>query len=259
MGDPKTAEESGSLDGKVAVVTGASSGLGANFVAALARAGARVVATARREERLQALVAELGEDSVHPLAGDLGEAGFPAALIAEAQERFGRVDALINNAGISQVAPAEAVSDAEFLQVVQVNLVSLFSCCREAFGPIRDGGGGSIVNVSSALGMVGLGRIPQAAYCASKGGVISLTRELAAQWAPAGVRVNCIAPGWFRTEMTEGLLGNEQGARFVERLVPLARPGRLEELDGIAVFLAGDASSYVTGQTIAVDGGWTSV
>jgi hypothetical protein len=247
------------LKGKVAVVTGASSGLGARFVRALVAAGATVVATARRAERLATLADELGPEAVHPVAGDICDPAFPATLMAAATERFGRLDILLNNAGISQVAPAEEMSDKDFLEVLQVNLISLFACCREAYGPMRDNGGGSIVNISSALGMVGLGRVPQASYCASKGGVIALSRELAAQWAAADVRVNCIAPGWFPTELTGPLLDNERGVKFVERLVPLGRPGRLEELDGIAVFLAGDASSYVTGQTIAVDGGWTSV
>jgi NAD(P)-dependent dehydrogenase (short-subunit alcohol dehydrogenase family) len=251
--------QSTALKGKVAVVTGASSGLGARFVRALVAAGAAVVATARREERLAELSHELGADAVHPVAGDICDPAFPALLMGAATERFGHLDVLVNNAGISQVAPAEEMSTEDFLRVLQVNLVALFACCREAYGPMRDCGGGSIVNISSALGLVGLGRVPQASYSASKGGVIAVSRELAAQWAGARVRVNCIAPGWFPTELTEPLLDNERGVKFVERLVPLGRVGRIEELDGIAVFLAGDASSYVTGQAIAVDGGWTSV
>jgi NAD(P)-dependent dehydrogenase (short-subunit alcohol dehydrogenase family) len=124
---------------------------------------------------------------------------------------------------------------------------------------MREQGGGSIINVSSMLGQIGIGRIPQASYCASKGGVANLTRELAAQWARSEIRVNCLAPGWFPTEMTEAMMTDEKGLAFIDRTVPMRRPGREGELDSALLFLADPASSYVTGQTIVVDGGYSAI
>lgn len=249
----------GRLAGKVAIVTGASSGLGAGFVRALVGEGAHVVPTARRADRLEELEALLGRDLVHPVAGDVADPSFPATLVDEAVERFGRLDVLVNNAGVSHQAPAEEETTEDFARVLGVNLVAPFVCSREAFPHLKRSGAGSIVNIGSALGLVGLGRIPQASYCASKGGIVALTRELAAQWGAHGVRVNCIAPGWFPSEMTDDLFADERGRRFVDRMTVLGRGGRDGELDGALLYLASDASSYVTGQTLVVDGGWTSI
>jgi NAD(P)-dependent dehydrogenase (short-subunit alcohol dehydrogenase family) len=249
----------GRLAGKVAIVTGASSGLGAGFVRALVAAGAHVVPTARRVDRLEALADECGRGRVHPVVGDVADPAFPRVLVEDAVERFGRLDVLVNNAGMSHQAPAEEETTEDFMRVLGVNLVAAFTCSREAFPHLKRSGTGSIVNIGSALGIVGLGRIPQAAYCASKGGLIALTRELSAQWAAQGVRVNCVAPGWFPSEMTDDLFADEKGRRFVERMTVLGRGGREGELDGAVIYLAGDESSYVTGQTLAVDGGWTSI
>jgi NAD(P)-dependent dehydrogenase (short-subunit alcohol dehydrogenase family) len=249
----------GRLAEKVAIVTGASSGLGASFVQALAAEGARVVPTARRADRLDVLADSLGRDRVHPVVGDVADPGFPRALAEAAVERFGRLDILVNNAGVSHQAPAEAETTEDFVRVLAINLVAVFACSRDAFPHLKASGAGSIVNIGSALGLVGLGRIPQASYCASKGGVIALTRELSAQWAVHGVRVNCIAPGWFPSEMTDDLFADEKGQAFMSRMTVVGRAGRAGELDGAVVYLASDESSYVTGQTLAVDGGWTSV
>lgn len=247
------------VEGRVAVVTGASSGLGARFARVLAAHGARVVLAARRQERIAALAAEIGEDRAVAVPADVTDEASISAVIDTAVQRFGGLDVLVNNAGISNVAPAVDEDVERFRAVLEVNLVALFAACREAARVMLPAGRGSIVNVASALGLVGSGRIPQAAYTASKGGVVNLTRELAAQWARHGVRVNAIAPGWFPSEMTGEMLGDERGLRFIERTVPMRRPGREEELDGVLLFLASDASSYVCGQTIAVDGGWTAV
>lgn len=249
----------GRLAGKVAIVTGASSGLGAGFVRALVAEGAKVVPTARRAERLDELTEELGADSVHAVVGDVADPAFPRALVEAAVDRFGQLDILVNNAGVSHQAPAEEETTEDFVRVLTVNLVAVFICSREAFPHLKRSGAGSIVNIGSALGLVGLGRIPQASYCASKGGVIALTRELSAQWAAQGVRVNCVAPGWFPSEMTDDLFADEKGRRFIDRMTVLGRGGRAGELDGAVIYLAGDESSYVTGQTLAVDGGWTSI
>ena len=247
------------LSGRSAVVTGASSGLGARFARVLVEHGARVVLAARREERIAALAAELGEDRAVAVPTDVTHEASLRHAVDTAVERFGGLDVMVNNAGISRVVKAEEDTADGFREVVEVNLVALFAACREAARVMLPAGRGSIVNVASAMGLVGLGRIPQASYAASKGGVVNLTRELAAQWARRGVRVNAIAPGWFPSEMTAPMFDDERSMRFVERTVPMMRAGREEELDGVVLFLAGDASSYVCGQTIAVDGGWTAV
>lgn len=240
-------------------MTGASSGLGARFARVLAGAGARVVLVARRADRIEALATELGEERAVAVAADVTDETALRAAVDTAVQRFGSLDVVVNNAGITNPVPALDEDSDDFRRVVEVNLVALFAVCREAARVMIPAGGGSIINVASALGLVGLGRIPQASYAASKGGVVNLTRELAAQWARKGVRVNAIAPGWFPSEMTSVMFEDERSMRFVERTVPMGRPGREEELDGVLLFLAGDASSYVCGQTIAVDGGWTAV
>jgi NAD(P)-dependent dehydrogenase (short-subunit alcohol dehydrogenase family) len=246
------------LDGKVAVVTGASSGLGARFARVLSAAGARVTAVARRRDRLEELVAELGDAIAVPC--DLARTEELERPIAASVEHFGRVDVLVNNAGVSHVGPAEDEPTETFANVVFVNLVAPFVLAQHLARHVlaRDEGG-AIVNVASMLGTVGIGRIPQAGYAASKGGLINLTRELSAQWARKGVRVNALAPGWFESEMTTELFAGERGRAFVSRGAPLGREGREHELDGALLFLASDASSYVTGQVVVVDGGWTSV
>jgi NAD(P)-dependent dehydrogenase (short-subunit alcohol dehydrogenase family) len=247
------------LEGRVAIVTGASSGLGARFARVLAESGAHVVLAARRTDRIAALAADLGEDRTLAVAADVADEASVRALVEATVARFGTVDVLVNNAGTSHVSKALDESTEEFRRVVEVNLVGLFTAAREAARVMVPAGRGSIVNIASVLGLVGAARIPQAAYTASKGGVVNLTRELAAQWARFGVRVNAVAPGWFPSEMTESMFSDERSMRYIERTVPMMRPGRADELDGVLLFLASDASSYVCGQTIAVDGGWTAV
>ena len=248
------------IDGKVAIVTGASSGLGARFARVLDAAGANVVLVARRRERLEALAAELGNDAL-PVDQDLARVDDVGAVVDRALERFGRLDVLVNNAGMVDVHPAEEEPLEEFRKVIDVNLVAPFALSQRAARAMLDGGeGGAIVNVASVLGLVGVGQIPQAGYAASKGGIVNLTRELSAQWSRKGVRVNAIAPGWFESEMTADMFSEEgKGRDWVARRAPLGRHGREGELDGALMFLASDASSYVTGHVLAVDGGWTSI
>ncbi len=246
------------LDDKVVVLTGASSGIGARFASVLDAAGADVVLAARRAERLESLAADLERATV--VACDVSDTGDRRRLVETALERHGRIDVLVNNAGITQVTPALDETDDDFARVVDVDLVAPFTLSRDvARAMIDDGVAGSIVNVASILGIVGTGQIPQAGYAAAKGGLINLTRELAAQWGRRGLRVNALAPGWFPTEMTGDMFEEERSLKWMERKTVLGRGGRLDELDGALLFLAGDASTYVTGQVLAVDGGYTAI
>ena len=247
------------LDGRVAIVTGASSGLGARFARVLDGAGARVVVAARRLDRLEKLAAEL-RDAL-PVACDLSDPDAPRALVEATVARYGAVDVLVNNAGIDFFAPALEEPVDEFRAVLEVNLVAPFALAQlSARSMVESGSGGAIVNIASLWGLVGVGQIPMASYAASKGGLVNLTRELAAQWARKGVRVNTLAPGWFRTEMTEGrMFGDEGSERWMRGRTPMGRGGDEHELDGALLFLASDASSFVTGQVLCVDGGWTAV
>jgi NAD(P)-dependent dehydrogenase (short-subunit alcohol dehydrogenase family) len=247
------------LDGRVAVVTGASSGLGERFARVLHAQGASVVLAARRVDRIEAVASELGADRTLAVGCDVTSEADVVSLVERAVERFGRLDVMVNNAGTSRPAPGESEAVADFRAVVETNLLGVFVGCREAAKVMLEQGSGSIVNVASVLGLVGNGRVKQGSYAASKGAVVNLTRELGAQWARRGVRVNAIAPGWFETEMNEGMFSDERGVNFMVRGCPMGRTGRDGELDGVLLLLASDASSFITGQTIAVDGGWTSV
>jgi NAD(P)-dependent dehydrogenase (short-subunit alcohol dehydrogenase family) len=169
------------------------------------------------------------------------------------------VDVLVNNAGTTEVVPAENESEEAFLHVLNVNLNGTFYCAQRFGRVMLEAGQGSIINVASIFGMVGSGAIPQAGYVASKGAVVNMTRELAAQWARRGVRVNAIAPGFFLSEMTEEMFSDDRSMSWLRKKTPAGRPGKVEELYGAVIYLASDASTYVTGQTIAVDGGWTAI
>jgi NAD(P)-dependent dehydrogenase (short-subunit alcohol dehydrogenase family) len=246
------------LDGRTVILTGASSGLGRRFAAVLHAAGANVVAAARRADRLRAAIS--GLDRAVAVPCDVTVEADLERLVAAALSEFGALDILVNNAGTSEVVPAEDETSAQLRGVIDVNLVAAYRLTQMCAVPMLDRGAGAIVNVSSILGLVGAGQIPQASYAASKAGLIGLTRELAAQWARRGVRVNALAPGWFPSEMTAEMTTDpEQGLNWIRSRDPMGRPGREDELDGALLFLASDASSYVTGHTLAVDGGWTIV
>jgi hypothetical protein len=246
------------LDGKVALVTGASSGLGARFARVLDGAGASVALLARRRDRLEQLSAELNDGLALPC--DLRSVEAIIAAVQTLRERYGHIDVLVNNAGTVDAQPALEEPIDVFSDVIAVNLTAQFAVAQAvARAMVDQPGGGAIVNVASILGLVGVGQIPQAGYAASKGGIVNLTRELAAQWASEGIRVNALAPGWFESEMTEEMFASERGEKWVGRRAPMGRRGREHELDGALLFLASEASSYVTGHILAVDGGWTCV
>jgi NAD(P)-dependent dehydrogenase (short-subunit alcohol dehydrogenase family) len=247
------------LTGKTAVVTGASSGLGAIFARTLAGAGANVVVTARRIERLEQIAADLDATGGAALAVqcDVGDAASVERMAAAACTRFGRVDVLVNGAGVVAEAGLvpEKVPNELFEQTVRVNLMGTWYCCREFGARMLAGGtGGSIINIASVAGLVGGPGFPPA-YQATKAAVINLSRNLACSWGDRGVRVNVIAPGWFPSEMTASALQIPAFRSFVTDSAPMKRIGDPEELAGALLFLASSASSYVTGQTLAVDGG----
>lgn len=248
------------LDGKVAVVTGASGGLGAAFAEILADAGADVVVGARRKEALETTCAAIRRYGRRAAAmvTDVSQVQDCRRLIDVAVAELGRVDILVNNAGMVHTQPAHREDPAIFEQVLGVNLIGAWYMAQ-AFAQqcISAGHGGSIINISSVLGLRGT-HTPQAAYSSSKAGLLGLTRDLAMQWSGRrGIRVNALAPGYFVTDMTSDLDGDAEATRSALAAVPLNRLGKTRELAGPLLLLASEAGSYITGATLAVDGGWS--
>lgn len=245
-----------SLTGRVAVVTGASSGLGLGFARALAAAGATVYAAARRLDRLEVLAAEI--PAIVPVRCDVTDDSDRRALVDRCFDEHGRLDVVINNAGKPGPPNAEDETLDGFQSILDVNLIAGFHLATYAVGKMPSEATASIINISSVIGLVSTAPIGGASYAASKAGTLGLTRELAGQWGRRGIRVNAVVPGWFDTEMTDGLFTNDKSAGWVRRNTMLGRGGVDGEIDGAVLFLASDASSYMTGQTLVVDGGWTA-
>ena len=250
-----------SLSGKTAVVTGASHGLGVTFAEALAGQGAKLVLAARSEEKLKSVADKLNAAGHQAIAVkcDVSDREQVKGLMETAVSRFGRIDVLVNNAGTaSETIVPEHVNDDAFLATVQVNLMGVWYCCHHAARyMLADGKGGSIINNASIAGLGGIGNF-YPAYQATKGGVINLTRSLACSWADRAVRVNALCPGWFPSELTLPAFALPGFMDWVTQMAPMGRIGRPEELAGALIFLASEASSFMTGQALEIDGGITA-
>jgi NAD(P)-dependent dehydrogenase (short-subunit alcohol dehydrogenase family) len=246
--------DSFSLAGKVAIVTGASSGLGVAFAVGLAEAGADVAVCARRVEKLEETKMRVEERGRRCLAvrADVANPDDCNRVVAETVDQLGKLDVLINNAGVGTAVPATRETPEEFRRVIDINLNGSYFMAQACARAMRDGGG-SIVNIGSVIGSTSA-FLPQAAYASSKAAIIGLTRDLAQQWTGRkGIRVNALAPGFFESEMTD-----QYDDGYIEQMmfrVPAGRKGEPRELVAAAVFLASDASSYVTGALLPVDGG----
>jgi len=245
------------LDGRTVLITGASSGLGTRFARVAAAVGARVILVARRADRLAALSGEIPGSIALPC--DVSSADQNRALIAAALERCGSVDVLVNNAGASEGGvKAEDLPLEDYHRIVAVNQTAAYHLSTLVAPAMMARRSGCIVNIASIHGLCAAAPNNQAAYVASKAALLGLTRELAVQWAPHGIRVNAIAPAYFESELTSDMFASERSLAWIQRNTPLRRPGRVDELDGAFLYLASEASSYVTGTTLVVDGGWTA-
>jgi len=247
---------SGRFEGKVAVVTGGASGIGAATVRRFVDEGARVVIADLQAEPARALAAELG-DRTHAVALDVTDADAVEDLMAGAVDHFGRLDVVFNNAGISSMGRVDELDIEEWKRVIDVDLTAVFYGCRAAVPHLRANGGGAIVNTASISGLFGDWGLP--AYNAAKGGVMNLTRALAADHARDHIRVNAVCPGGIATAMTDPLVHSRRAQQQYERLIPQARMGEPNEIAAAVAFLASDDASYVTGHGLVVDGGVTAL
>ena len=244
---------------RVALVTGASSGLGRQFALTLARAGAKVAIAARRQDRLAELARQIQafDGRAMPVPLDVTDAASVAECVRAAETELGPISILVNNAGISVGTPALDLAEADWDRVVDTNLKGAWLMTQEtARHMARLGHGGSIINIASILGLTGIARV--ASYCAAKAGLVNLTRALAGELARHDIRVNALAPGYIETDLSRDYLRSDAGKAMVDR-VPLRRFGKPEDLDGALMFLASDASAYVTGAVLVVDGGQSAI
>ena len=247
------------LAGRVAIVTGSSMGIGEAIAAAFLREGGRVVVNSREQKRADAAAAGLTRQGgeVLAFAADVSTRDGVDRLVAAAVRRWSRVDVMVNNAGTSMIAPSVELGEADWRRTIDLNLTGAFLGCQAAARAMLPKGSGSIINIGSILGRVGLPR--RAAYCASKHGLIGVTKVLGVEWGRQGVRVNCINPGYIKTPMDvhDQAVGDYTDADITRR-TPAGRFGSVEEVAGAAVWLASDDSAYVTGTCVDVDGGWVA-
>lgn len=248
-----------SLENRTALITGGSKGLGFAMAHALARAGADIVLVSRHADELEASASRLSDEThrrCEPVAADVTQGDQVERMVEQAIERMGRIDVLVNNAGINIRNPTIDQTEEEFRRILDVNLVGLFLVGRAVGRHMVERGRGSVINLASMLGVVGLAGRP--GYTASKGAVIQLTRTMALEWATKGVRVNALCPGPFVTEINQVVLDDPAANQFFIDRIPMGRWGRPTELAGAIVFLASDASSFMTGAELVIDGGWTA-
>jgi NAD(P)-dependent dehydrogenase (short-subunit alcohol dehydrogenase family) len=246
------------VDGKVALVTGGSRGIGLGIAEALGEAGARLIVSSKtyRAGAVEGLKAR--GYAVDYLQADMEDLSAPGALIASALETAGRLDILVNNAGVATGGDTLDYPWAEYRRVMDINLDALFLCCQAVLGPMRDAGGGVILNIGSISGLVSNVPQRQAAYNASKAAVHMLTKSLASDYAADNIRVNAIAPGYIETDMTNGGLADPERGPLWRQLTPMGRAGTVEEIAAAALFLCSPAASYITGEIMVVDGGYTT-
>jgi 2-deoxy-D-gluconate 3-dehydrogenase len=246
------------LKGKVAIVTGGNGGIGLGMARGLASAGARIVVAARNQEKSRAAVAELarlGPEAV-TIAVDVADEASVGALVRETIDRWGRIDILVNNAGINIRKPAQDLALEEWRRVIDTNLTAAFLCARAAYPAMKAAGGGKIINIGSMMSIFGASFVP--AYGASKGGIVQLTKSLACAWARDNIQVNAVLPGWIDTELTRQARQQIPGLHdTVLKRTPAGRWGLIDDLAGIAAFLASPASDFITGTAIPVDGGYS--
>ena len=247
------------LTGRLAIVTGGSKGLGREIATAFAEAGADLVIGSRTEGEILAAGDEIAEATGRDVLScvlDVADRASVEAMVATAMGRFGRIDVLVNSAATHVRAPITEIRDEDFHRIQQVNVGGVFYCCRAVVPHMRAAGYGRIINIGSALSLVGLAE--RVSYTASKGAVLQMTRTLALELAGDGVTANCLCPGPFATEINRPVIENPQASAALLGNVPMARWGELHEIRAAAMFLASSAASYVTGAAICVDGGWTA-
>lgn len=251
------------LSGRLAVITGCSGGLGVQMARALANQGAGIVPLARRKAQVEAVAAQIADDygvKTHPVVCDVTDTAQVEEAVDEIVRRFGRIDILVNNAGTGAIAPAETITDEQFMREMNVDLFGAFRMARavanRAMLPAQFG---RIVNIASMYGLVGNKTAPASPYHAAKGGVVNLTRALAAEWGGRGVTVNAICPGYFETPLTKETLESESFRAYAKGAIPLERYGASGELDSAILFLTASESGYVNGAILPVDGGYTAV
>lgn len=249
------------LTGKVALVTGASSGIGRAIAIALAGQGANVVVAARRTDRLDELVKQLSAEGkgAHAVRCDVTNKDDISSAVAETVKRFGRLDILVNNAGVAAMSPILSMTDEVWEKTLTTNLTSYAFMVKAAVPEMQKAGGGRIINIASvASGAIGMGFANASNYCASKGGIIGFTEATARELAPLRITVNAIGPGLIDTEMTSNIKADKASLTGMLAAIPLGRMGTPEEIAAAAVYLASNEASYTTGATFYIDGGWTA-